>query len=38
MMNAYTFKLNTEERGHTLHAAKNNFSENSVSRLLLALL
>ena len=28
---------NAEERGHTLHAAKNNFSETSVSKLLLAL-
>ena len=27
-----------EESGHTLHTAKNNFSEPSVSRILLALL
>ena len=27
----------TEEGGHTLHTAKNNFSETSVSKVLLAL-
>ena len=42
VLNIQTLKfrdyLNAEEGGHTLHAAKNNFSETSVSKVLLALL